>query len=99
MYAAVTTGQIQPDKIDEVERIGQETVVPILKTIPGLKRRYGMIERTTGRYVVVNLYDTEEAARAAGTSEQNQQIVAALGPFLIGQPEREVYEVAHEFEV
>ena len=99
MYAAVITGQIQPGKVDEVDRLVQERVIPSLKTIPGLKRHYGLVDRTTGEIVAVALYETEEAVRAAGNSEQFRQIIGALSSFLAGQPQRKVYEVASELEL
>ena len=99
MYAAINTGQVQPEQVDEVERVVQEQLVPVLKTIPGLKRHYGMVDRSTGKVVTIIIYETEEAARSAGTSEQNRQIVENLSPFLVSQPQRDVYEVRLELEL
>ena len=96
MYAAVTTAQVQPDRIDEALRTYAERVIPRSGEIPGLHSLRVLVDRGTHTLMVVALYDTEASASGVGTSEAWRQSVAVMTPLMVSQPTRQVFEVALE---
>ena len=91
MYARVITLQLQPGKLDEVMRLTQDSILPLLKR-QGIKGGYLVGDRNTGKAVFIGLWESEADATAVDTSGLYQQLVASLGQYLAGPPVREQYE-------
>ncbi len=49
MYARIITLQLQPGKLDEVMRLTQDSIMPLLKR-QGIKGGYLVGDRNTGKY-------------------------------------------------
>ena len=95
MYAALITGSIRPDQVDQAIGIYQERIVPMVRAWSGFRGLYVLIDRASGRGLISVLYETEEDARRVETSGQFQQAAAAFGEMLAAPPTREVREVIY----
>jgi quinol monooxygenase YgiN len=98
MYAAITTIQTDPNRVDEAQAIYRDTVVPMAKQV-GAKGLMLMIDRNTGKTVSIGLWETEADARNYETSGQFQQAVAAFGDLFQERPVREILEVAVRMDI
>ena len=72
MYVRVTRGRFNVDKIDEIQRLIEETLLPALKQLPGFQSYRGGFNRNAGTLVAISFWDTEE---------QSQALQARRGPF------------------
>ena len=75
MFARLTTTQVQADKIDEVLKIMEESVIPAAKSQEGFRGLYSLADRKTGKGVTISLWDSEEAAIANEQSGYYQEQV------------------------
>src|SRR5262245_13512219 len=91
VYAAVTTRQGVPARIDEATRFVREEGAPQAKARPGFVRGFFLVDRAAGRTITITIHRTEEQARAGGVSERLSELVGATQPAT-----REVYEIAVE---
>ena len=91
MYARVNSGQVHPDKVEEVTRIYQESIIPVTQQAPGFKGMLFLGDRTTGKGVTITLWETEADMQASSGMRQEQ--AAKLASFLVGVPSVETYEV------
>jgi len=97
MYARVTMGQIQPAKMEEAIQITNESIIPAIKQQRGLISFTDLMDRSTGKVMVVTLFETEADMKAGMSSGFVQQQLAKLAPLLAGTPVTEFYEVlVHE---
>ncbi len=92
MYARVTTFQIQPDKIDENNQVA-ESIIPAIKQQPGFKSFIALTDRTTGKAILVTLFETEADMKAGVNNGFVQQQVAKIAPYLTATPTSEFFEV------
>ena len=95
MHARVTTGAVQPERLDEFVRSLQESLIPAAERQAGYREFLLLTDRASGRVVGITLWDTEEALRAseeAGGYYREQ--LAKLAPFFASPPSRDAYEVA-----
>jgi hypothetical protein len=60
MFARVVTIQGKPDKVDDAIRFMKEQVNPNLGKMAGSKGTYTLVDRKSGKTVVVALWDTEK---------------------------------------
>jgi heme-degrading monooxygenase HmoA len=49
--------------------------------------------KSSGEFMVLNIWDTEEQANAWPQNQKHQEVVAQLKPLLTGAPVRESFEV------
>lgn len=94
MHARVTTTTIQRDKIDECIRIFRDSITPDVQRQKGFRDLLMLVDRSTGKCAVYALWESEADLRANETSGFYQMQVAKLLPLFIGQPTRELCEVA-----
>ena len=94
MFARLTIVQSMPDKIDEVTKIYEESVVPAAKSQKGFKGVYMLVDRETGKGVSISLWDSEEDAIANEKSGYYQEQVGKFKDFFTAPPVQEGYEVA-----
>ena len=94
MFARLTVTQVQADKIDEVLKIMEDSVIPAAKSQKGFRGLYGLTDRKTGKGVTISLWDTEEDANATEQSGFYQEQVAKFKDLFTAPPIREGYEVS-----
>lgn len=94
MFARVTTFQVRPDKIDETNRIATESVIPAIKQQTGFKTFITLEDRSSGKAILVTVFETEADMKAGVNNGFVQQQVAKIAPFLNGVPTSEFFEVA-----
>ena len=93
MFARLTIVQAMPDKIDEVTKLYEESVVPAAKSQKGYKGVYLLVDRKTGKGVSCSLWDSEEDAIANEQSGYYQEQVGRFKDFFTAPPVQEGYEV------
>jgi heme-degrading monooxygenase HmoA len=91
-FAYVVTRQGLPERVDAaIERASR--ALPTVKGMKGFRGGHHLVDRGTGRSLVVSLWDTEEDVRAvrAGLNQEKEQISQAAGGT---EPAKvEIYEV------
>jgi heme-degrading monooxygenase HmoA len=93
MYARVTTYQVQPAKVEEVKQIADESVVPAIKQQHGFKSFMNLIDRSTGKSMLITVFETEADMKAGVSNGFVQQQSAKIAPFVVGTLVSEFYEV------
>ena len=94
MHARVTTTQVQPGNMDEVVSITRDSIGPAAKQQSGLKDFLALADRSTGRGLVITLWETEADMMASDEgSEYLREQMAKVATLLAGPPVREHYEV------
>ncbi len=96
MYARSTRTQIPLDRIDAWER-GVEGLRSRLEQMEGYEGGYFLIDRKTGKALVVNFFDSERLLRNShDASTQLRSEAWAASGITETPPEFETYEVAVE---
>ena len=93
MYARVTTFQFRPEKVEEALQIA-ESIAPAVRQQQGLKSLLELLDRSTGKAMLISIFETEADAKAGVSSGFVQQQTAKLASLLAGAPTVEFYEVA-----
>jgi heme-degrading monooxygenase HmoA len=93
MNARVTFATAEPAKIDEVIKVVRDSILPAAKKQKGFKGLYHLGNRSTGKGVVIVLWNTEADMVASESSGFYKEQVAKVMPLLSGQPTMEHYEV------
>ncbi len=94
MYARVVNVQFQPGKLDEANRIVNESIVPVLKEQKGFKNQFLLTQQDTGKAISINLWETEADLTAFETSPLYREVLGKLADVLAAPPAGEVYEVS-----
>ncbi len=94
MHARVLTVQVRPGKMDEVIRIAEDSMAPILKRQQGFKLYLGLTECRTGKGLAVSLWEVEADERAWEIDSSYHQLAAKFMPLISGAPTVERYEVS-----
>ncbi len=95
MYASVTTGQIQPDKLDEFLAILQESIVSQIKDLPGLKNFSVLTDEKINKFMITATYETEADAERTQTSGDGPKIFGGIISLVVPESAtREGYEVS-----
>jgi heme-degrading monooxygenase HmoA len=93
MYARVTIGIAQPDKVDEATKIIRDSILPVAKKQKGFKKLIHLGNRSTGKCIVITMWNTEADMTAAISSTLMKEQTAKVGPLLAGPGTVEGYEV------
>jgi len=93
MIVQLTRARYVLDRLDDVQRIIQDAVLPAAKQQPGCHGAYWGIDRETGAGIGISFWETRAHAEALVTSGFYQEQIAKVGPLLLGDVERELYEV------
>ena len=95
MYARVVAGQYQPGKVDEVAQIFRESILPETKQQRGFQGVTFLGDRSTGKAMVISLWQTDADAQASGASSSYLQAkLAKVASLLTTAATIETYEVA-----
>ncbi len=95
MHARVATVQYQPGKMDEGIQLYRESMLPETRQQRGFKGAMGLVDRSTGKSILITLWQTEADAQASGTSSAYLQAhIAKFASLWAAAPVFETYEVA-----
>ena len=94
MFARFTIVQVNPDKVDEVIKLYEESVVPAAKSQKGYRGAYLYTDRKTGKGYSISLWDSEEDAIANEQSGYYKEQVGKFAEYLTAPPVQEGYEVS-----
>jgi hypothetical protein len=93
MYASMTTAQVNLDHVDEIAPLYQR-FLPTLQAAKGWRGITVLVDRSTGRGLLVGLRESEADAHLFETSGTFQQLLADYPPgLLMGPPQRQVVDV------
>ena len=94
MFARFTIVEVNVDKIDELIKLFEDSIVPAAKSQKGYQGAYLFNDRKTGKGCVISLWDSEEDAVANEQSGYYKEQVGKAAEFFTGPPVREGYEVS-----
>ncbi len=87
MHARLNYRQVQLDKMDDVIKVYQDSVVPRVRSRKGFKGAFVLTDRSSGKLIALALWETEADMRA---SVPTTDVDAITGE----PPRREEYEVS-----
>ena len=96
MFARLLRIQTKIERIDEVSKLFEESVIPLCKDQKGYKGAYFLTDRKTGNSIPVTLWESEEDMLATERSRFFQEQVVKFLRFYKSSPIREAYEVVFQ---
>lgn len=94
MYARVTTRVLRLEKLDEAIAYMRETLVPAAKQLDGSKGALSLLDRNTGKGILITLWATKDAHDVAYSNGSFTKILSyAVANFAATTPVTEKYEV------
>ena len=94
MFARFTIVQVSVDKIDEVIKRYEDSVVSSAKPQKGFGGITLFTDRTTGKGYSISIWDSEEDAIANEQSGYYKEQVGKFAEYMTATPVQEGYEVA-----
>lgn len=94
MHARVVNILFKKGRLEEIKRIVNESVVPVLKEQKGFKSQLLLIQQEKGKAISINLWETEDDLRTFEMSPLYQQVLEKMADVLSGPPVGEAYEVS-----
>ena len=93
-YARVTTRVLRLEKLDEAIAYMRETLVPAAKQLDGSKGALSLLDRNTGKGILITLWATKDAHDVAYSNGSFTKILSyAVANFAATTPVTEKYEV------
>ena len=93
MHARLNRIEGSPERIDEMARRFEETVVPMLRGLDGYRGGVVLADRTTGTNIAISYWESEEAMRASEAAVQQARDDAATAAEARGETIVEHFEV------
>ena len=93
MFARVTTVQGSPDRVDQGTREFRESFIGAAKEHRGLKGAYLLVDRKSGKFVGITLWNTEADLQAAAGAAAELRAQVAQSMAATAVPTAEVYQV------
>ena len=95
MHARLLMAQVSPERIDEFVQLWHNQILSTYKGQTGWKSARLLVDRQTGKAILISQWETEAEGLASGAgSAQAQKVHAIIGHLLTGRPVVEHYEVA-----
>jgi len=94
MFARFTIVQVDADKVNEVIKLYEDSVVPAAKSQKGYRGAYMFTDRKTGKGYSISLWDSEEDAIANEQSGYYKEQVGKFAELFTAPPVQEGYEVS-----
>ena len=94
MFARFTIVQVDSDKVDEVIKLYEDSVVPGGKAQQGFRGIYLFTDRKTGKGYSISLWDSEADAVAKEQSGYYKEQVGKFAQYFTAPPVQEGYEVS-----
>jgi hypothetical protein len=92
MYARVISAQVAPDRLDELNRILEDVVAPAARAQAGFEGALTLIDRSTGKGMMITLWSTAADLAAGEASGYLGRQLAVVAPWLLSAAIRETYE-------
>jgi hypothetical protein len=96
MYARVFSGQLQPNKIEEATQLVQDSIIPVAQQQQGFKNLLWLIDRNTGKGMIISLWESEATRSASETNGFLREQLAKLATVVVGPPTTERFEVGSQ---
>jgi heme-degrading monooxygenase HmoA len=94
MFARIVTFQGKPNQVDAGIRNQREQVLPTVKKMSGFKGGYLLIDRKSGKQMVISLWDTEKDMQASSSAMGSLRTQFAKATGDANPPTVEIFEVA-----
>ena len=94
MFARFTIVQVNVDKIDDVIKLYEDSVVPSAKSQKGYRGITLFTDRKTGRGYSISIWDSEADALANEQSGYYKEQVGKFAEYMTAPPVQEGYEVS-----
>ena len=94
MFARFTIVQVDADKVDEVIKLYEDSVVPAAKSQKGYCGAYLFTDRKTGKGYSISLWDSEDDAIANEQSGYYKEQVGRFAEYFTAAPVQEGCEVS-----
>ncbi|HKC08817.1 MAG TPA: antibiotic biosynthesis monooxygenase [Methylomirabilota bacterium] len=91
MFARLGAWQGSPEELERWIERGREHVKPSIRQDAGLKAAYWLVDRESGKALIVTLWESEEAMRASEEARRRRQ--AATSAATGAQVTTERYEI------
>ena len=93
MYARVTTGQVDMEKMQAAQRANPRPATDPIAQMPGFRGNFYLLDGTTGKGMIVGLWETEADLQASmGHHRASHEQNTAAGIW-VAPPTIEVFEV------
>lgn len=93
MYARLSTLQFEPEKLNDVLKIVEESVLPAAKEQAGNRGFTVMSDPETGKVVVISMWESEDDMERGESSGYYRDQISKISDSLTGPPAREAFEV------
>lgn len=93
MYVRVITVEWQADRLDEAAAFFRDEVSMALKTQPGFANTRMLVDRATGKGMMVTVWKSEAELRASESSGFLKEQLAHLSQFFTTAPSVDRYEI------
>ncbi len=97
MWARVATGQVQPGKMDEFNKIYNETQKSVNQGSQGFQSARVLTDLSTNKAIALTIWATESDARAAAAPSAMDDVMARFGAVVEGPPIIEYYEISADY--
>lgn len=95
MYTRLVTVQVAPENVEAVVRLWETEAIPAARRQPGHVDGRLVVQRQSGKGISMFTWQTQAHAEATGPdSDHLRQVLAKFGPYFLGPPVVEHYEVA-----
>src|SRR5258705_7739221 len=88
MFARLGAWQGSPEELERWIERGREHVKPSIRQDAGLKAAYWLVDRESGKALIVTLWETEEAMRASEEARRRPQAPTSAATRAQGTTER-----------
>lgn len=95
MYASVVPFRVKAGRTEEAVQTYLGSVIPAIREQRGFRSILVLTDPETNEGYGISLWDTEEDAKAFGSSgNYREQVIGKLGNLLVEPPARKIYEVS-----
>jgi heme-degrading monooxygenase HmoA len=94
MFARVTTVYIKPDRVDKAIEIFNNSIIPAAREQDGYQGANVLVDRESGKGIVITFWKTEEKAIANEKNRYYQEQLMKTVVLFTADPRREGFELA-----
>lgn len=94
MFARVTSVSIQLDRVAEVTRIYNESILPSVRSASGNRGVFLLVDAATGKGMSITVWNTQADGEAYDSSGVYREHITKVAPFFTAPVSLATYEVA-----